>query len=92
MVLQGRDVVVAQRQLGTRVYLVDVIVARMVEIVADAGDDQYENLEVADFRRQILRPGYRVHLRHDRSDIKSHSFHSIYIAVRLPRTLRSIGK
>jgi len=48
MVLQGRDVVVAQRQFGSRVYLVDVVVARMIEIVADAGDDQYENLEVAD--------------------------------------------
>lgn len=62
MILQGRDVVVAQRQLGPRVYLIDVVVARMVEIVTDAGDDQYEHLEVADFRREIHRPGYRVHL------------------------------
>jgi len=34
----------------------------MVEIVADTGDNQYEDLEVADFRRKVHRPGYRVHL------------------------------
>jgi len=62
MILQGRDIVVTQRQLGPRVYLIDIVVARMIEIVTDAGDDQYEHLEVADFRREIHRPGYRVHL------------------------------
>lgn len=63
VVLQRRDVVVTQRQLGPRVYLVDIVVARMVQVMADAGDDQYEDLEVADFRREIHRPSYRVHLR-----------------------------
>lgn len=62
VILQGRDIVITQRQLGPRVYLIDIVVARMIEIVTDAGDDQYENLEVADFRRKIHRPGYRVHL------------------------------
>lgn len=62
MILQGRDIVVAQRQLGPCVYLIDIVVARMVEIMADTGDNQYENLEVADFRRKVHCPGYRVHL------------------------------
>lgn len=62
VILEGRDIVVAQRQLGPRVYLVDIVVTRMVEIVTDAGDNQYEDLEVADLRRKVHRPGYRVHL------------------------------
>lgn len=67
MILQGRDVVVAQGQLGTRVYLIDVVVARMIEVVAYAGDDQDEDLEIADPRRQVHRPSYRVHLRFEQS-------------------------
>lgn len=70
MILQRRDIVVAQRQLGPRVYLIDIVVARMVEIVADARDNQYEDLEVADFRRKIHRPGYRVHLDRESVSIK----------------------
>lgn len=62
MILQGRDIVVAQRQLGPRVYLINIVVARVVEIVADTRDNQYEDLKVADFRREVHRPGYRVHL------------------------------
>jgi len=34
----------------------------MVKIMANTGDNQYEDLEVTDFRRKIHRPGYRVHL------------------------------
>lgn len=62
VIFQRWDVVVTQRQLSPRVYLIDIIVARMIQIVADAGDDQYEDLEFADFRREVHRPSYRVHL------------------------------
>lgn len=40
MVLQWRNVVISERQLCPGVYLINVIVPGMVEIVADAGHEQ----------------------------------------------------
>lgn len=39
VILERRDVVVTERQLGTGVYLINVVVSRMIQVVADAGDD-----------------------------------------------------
>lgn len=48
MVLQRRNIVVTERQLGAGVYLINVVVSRMIQVVADAGNDQYKNLQIAD--------------------------------------------
>lgn len=48
MILQWRNIVVTERQLGTGVYLINVVVSWMIQVVADAGDDQYKNLQITD--------------------------------------------
>lgn len=62
MVLQRGDVVVPQRQLRLRVDLVDVVVARVVEVVADARSQQDQHFKIADFGREVDAPRYGVQL------------------------------
>lgn len=63
VVLQGRDVIVAYRQFRFGVDLVDVVVTRMVEVVADARGQQDEDLEVAYLGGEVHTPRYCVHLK-----------------------------
>ena len=79
VILEGRDVVIAQRQLRASVYLIDVVVARVVEVVADARDDQHEHLEFADLRHQVHGPHHRVHLANFK--IKSALMYEIFVVV-----------
>jgi len=49
-------------QLGAGIDLVDIVVARMVEVVADAGHQQDQTLQVAQAAQQIRLARYGIHL------------------------------
>lgn len=51
-----------QSQLSLGVYLIDVVVAGMVEVVADARYQQNEDVHVAQTRNQICLPSDCIHL------------------------------
>lgn len=51
-----------QSQLSLGVDLIDVVVAWMVEVVADARYQQNEDVHVAQTRNQICLPSYCIHL------------------------------
>ena len=64
MVLQGRDVIVAQSELRAGVDLIGVVVARVVEVVADGRRQQDEDVQRLQFGRKVNQPDQTVHL-HD---------------------------
>ena len=64
MVLQGRDVIVAQSELRAGVDLIGIVVARVVEVVADGRGQQDEDVQRLQFGRKVDQPDQTVHL-HD---------------------------
>lgn len=55
-------VALPQSQLGLGVDLIDVVVARVVQVVADARYQQNEDVHVAQTRNQICLPSDCIHL------------------------------
>ena len=70
MVLQGRDVIVAQSKLRAGVDLIGVVVARVVEVVADGRRQQDEDVQRLQFGRKVNQPDQTVHL-HDTDQCQS---------------------
>lgn len=62
VVLEWRYVVVPQRQFRLGVDLVDVVVARVIEVVANARGEEDEDFQVADFCGEVHAPRYRIKL------------------------------
>jgi len=47
-----------------RMYLVDVVIARVVQVMADAGSQQDQCLQVSNLTGQFHTPYHGVHLQH----------------------------